>query len=87
MSETKRGDRGADVLDWTEEKNARRCHLIDRKLLGLLTSDEVGELDRLQRAMRHHINRVAPLPFDAAKRLHAELVQNQQSPADHRVVT
>src|SRR4051794_27664477 len=32
---------------WTEEKNQRRCDLIDRKYAGRLTVDETVELARL----------------------------------------
>jgi hypothetical protein len=74
-----RSDHTGENVEWTDEKNARRCHLIDSKLQGLLTADEAVELDRLQHALRRHINRVSPLPLEGAKRLHAELLQKQQS--------
>ena len=67
-----------DVAEWTDELNARRCALIDRKIQGILTEDESEELDHLQQALRQYINRVAPLPFDAARQLHAELLQKQR---------
>ena len=72
-------DQAERTLEWTEEKNARRCRLIDKKVQGLLSDDETGELDSLQQAMRLHLSRVAPLPFNAARRLHSELVLKQQS--------
>ena len=72
-------DVAENAFEWTEEKNVRRCHLIDKKVQGLLSDDEADELERLQQAMRHHVNQVAPLPFHAAKRLHAELLRKQQS--------
>ncbi len=66
-------------FEWSEKENARRCHLIDKKVQGLLSDDEADELERLQEALRHHINHVAPLPFDAAKRLHTAILQKQES--------
>lgn len=59
---------------WTEEMNARRCQLIDQKLQGLLSADEARELNSLQDALRRHMDRVAPLPIDGARLLHAELM-------------
>jgi transcriptional regulator with XRE-family HTH domain len=75
----KGSNQAGGTFEWTEEKNARRCHLIDKKFQGVLSADESDELESLQNAMRHHVNRVAPLPFDAARRLHAELLQKQES--------
>src|SRR5438477_13001265 len=59
---------------WTEAKNQRRCDLIDRKYAGSLTPAETFELAWLQQAMLRHRQRVAPLPLDAARRLHQELL-------------
>jgi hypothetical protein len=53
----------------------RQCH----SLQGLLTEPEAGELAKLQLAMREYVNRIAPLPLEAAKRLHAKLVQKHQA--------
>lgn len=65
--------------DWTEEKNARRCHLIDRKVQDVITAEEDEELDRLQQALRQHLDRVAPLNLDGAKRLHARLLRKRRA--------
>jgi hypothetical protein len=43
---------------WTQEKNTRRCALIDREIAGTLTIGEVAELDRLQRQMLEHRRRI-----------------------------
>jgi hypothetical protein len=51
---------------WTEEKNQRRCDLIDRKYAGGLTPNEVVELARLQEEMLRHRQQVAPLPLEDA---------------------
>jgi hypothetical protein len=58
---------------WTEDKNARRCFLIDREIDGTLTPEEAGELEALQRQMRQHLDRVAPLPLEETRRLYNEL--------------
>ena len=63
---------------WTEEKNARRCLLIDREIDGTLTPAEAVELNRLQREMLEHRRRVAPLPLDDARKLHQELLAKAQ---------
>ncbi len=70
---------------WSDEKNQRRCDLIDRKYAGVvLTPTEVVELARLQEQMLRHRQRVAPLPLEDARRLHQELLNraNSQAPAD-----
>ena len=63
------------VGEWTEEKNRRRCELIDRKYDHGLTSPEEAELALLQDAMYRHVDRVAPLPLEAARNLHQELLE------------
>lgn len=68
----------ADAGEWTEEKNARRCELIDRKIQERITADEAEELDRLQQALRRYLDCVAPLPLEGAKRLHAKLLRASQ---------
>jgi hypothetical protein len=59
---------------WTKEKNGRRCFLIDREIDGTLTSEEARELAVLQRQMLQHLERVAPLPLEATRRLYEELL-------------
>lgn len=69
----------ARETEWTEDMNARRCALIDRKIQGIISEEEADELESLQQALRRYVNRVAPLPFDAARQLHAELLKKQQA--------
>ena len=59
---------------WTEEKNARRCALIDREIDGILTPAEAVELQNLQREMLRHRRRIAPLPLLETRWLHQELL-------------
>jgi hypothetical protein len=66
---------------WTEEKNARRCALIDREIDGTLTAVESQELEHLQQEMLRFRRQVAPLPLEATRRLHAALLARAQPSA------
>jgi hypothetical protein len=61
--------------EWTEQKNARRCELIDREIDGVLTPEESLELRQLQDEMLRYQNKVAPWPIEAARQLHQELLK------------
>ncbi len=65
---------GEDDGPWTDAKNARRCDLIDKEIDSRLTPAETRELQDLQRQMLRHVDRVAPLPLEDARRLHQELL-------------
>lgn len=67
----------AAMAGWTEEKNERRCALIDKKVLGNISADELEEFNRLQDEMRQYVDRVAPLPIAAAERLRESLLRKQ----------
>lgn len=55
---------------WTEEKNNRRCDLIDKKYkLGHLAADEVYELKLLQEEMLQYQAKIAPLDIEGAEKL------------------
>jgi hypothetical protein len=60
--------------EWTDERNRRRCELIDRKYDHGLSPAEEAELALLQDAMDRAIDRVAPLPLEA-RSLHQELLR------------
>lgn len=47
--------------DWTEEKNARRLALIEKKNHQKLTAAEQQEFERLQQQAYQHRDRVAPV--------------------------
>jgi antitoxin (DNA-binding transcriptional repressor) of toxin-antitoxin stability system len=66
---------GEQQGEWTEEKNRRRCELIDRKYDHGLSAPEQAELALLQDARHGYIDRVAPLPLAAARGLHQELLE------------
>ena len=59
---------------WTDALNQRRCDLLDRKYDHGLSPAEEAELALLQDALYRHVDRVAPLPLDEARRLHQELL-------------
>ncbi|MHB8970925.1 MAG: hypothetical protein ACYC3X_01160 [Pirellulaceae bacterium] len=64
--------RGAE---WTDEKNERRCELIDKDIEGTILPFEKRELDELQRQMLAFRRKLAPLPLREAQRLHQELLK------------
>ncbi len=66
---------------WTAEMNQRRCQLIDRKYASGLSPDEQAELTALQAAMHRAVDAAAPLPIDAARRLHQELLEKASKAA------
>jgi hypothetical protein len=76
------GEAGEQQGEWTEEKNRRRCELIDRKYDHGLSASEQAALALLQDAMQRFIDRVAPLPLDAARSLHQELLDRVARSAD-----
>ena len=59
---------------WTPEKNHRRCDLIDQEIDGTMTLVERVELADLTQQMRRFVNKLAPLPIDEVRKLHAELL-------------
>lgn len=63
-----------DTTLWTDEKNEKRCYLIDKEIEGTITSREERELARLQSEMLAHRRKVAPLPLDEARELHQSLL-------------
>ncbi len=61
--------------EWNETKNGRRCDLIDKDIQGTLTETEKRELELLTHEMRVHRRRVAPIPMETPKQLHAQLLE------------
>lgn len=68
----------AESEEWSDEKNSRRCELIDKEIEGTLTRQEKRELDRLQQQMVEYRRRVAPLPIQGARELHRQLVAKKR---------
>jgi hypothetical protein len=63
--------------NWNQEKNARRCELIDREIQGTISPDEKIELEQLQKQMVTDLNTVSPLFIEAARRVHGELLMRK----------
>lgn len=58
---------------WTDEKNQRRCFLIDKSIEGKLTAADQVELTTLQEEAEAYFDEVAPPPIDGALLIHAQL--------------
>jgi hypothetical protein len=71
-------DRRRADPNWSEAKNARRCELIDRKIQDKLSTEESAELHDLQEAFRAYLDRVAPIPMEGARELHAKLLRRRK---------
>src|SRR2546426_1128469 len=70
---------------WTEHKNQRRCHLVDKDIDGTLSLAEKDELDHLQADMLAYRRHVAPLPLDDLRTLHQQLLrQASEQPTARR---
>lgn len=65
----------SDIDKWSDDKNLRRCQLVDKEIAGTLTNNEKNELDRLQAEMLSYRRKVAPLPLQDLRDLHAELLR------------
>lgn len=61
--------------EWTDEKNQRRCDLIDKEIADVLSIDECQELEELQAEMLAFRRRVAPRPLKDLRELHQELLR------------
>ena len=68
-------ERSAQLPSWTEEKNERRCDLVDKEIDGTLTPEEADELEGLQKEMLAFRRKVAPLPIEEARRVHDQLLK------------
>ncbi len=65
-----------DSDSWTDEKNQRRCDLIDLEIAGQLSDEERQELTILQDEMLQYRRKVAPLPIEELRELHARLMRD-----------
>ena len=64
---------------WNEEKNTRRCDLIDKQIEGTIAPAELRELDDLQSQLRRHLDEVAPFDLAAARKIHQQLLKNKHA--------
>lgn len=67
--------------EWTEDKNTRRCELIDKDIQGAINDAERKELELLTRELRLHRRKAAPLPLAGAQQLYQSLLQGQAGEA------
>lgn len=74
--------RDIDEPGWTEQKNIRRCALIDQMVEGTLNSGEGDELAKLQRELHDHLDEQAPLSLERLQELHASLSEGYPSRGD-----
>jgi hypothetical protein len=58
----------SNMCEWTNEKNIKRCALIDKEVDGTITGKEQIILDWLQAEMLAHRKKTAPLPIGKLKR-------------------
>ena len=72
----RRQHEGSD--QWSEERNARRCDLIDKEIEGHITEEERSELEILQSEAIEHFDRVAPWPMEGGRRLHQQLLEKKR---------
>jgi hypothetical protein len=64
--------------EWSDEKNARRIELIDKKIAGTIAPTESVELAMLQRQAEAHFDETAPPPMDGVAELHQQLLSRDQ---------
>jgi hypothetical protein len=64
---------------WTEEKNQRRCDLIDKEINGHITPAEQAELDCLQQELYTAHPRVTREELDVLRQMYHELKQKADS--------
>jgi hypothetical protein len=72
------GPAGDPCEPWTEEKNGRRCELIDKDIEGTISESEKLELERLQERFYQYLDTVAPPPMEGARRLHRQLLAKKR---------
>ncbi len=70
------GSKSFEETEWTDEKNRRRCELVDMEIEGTLSAEERIELDNLQSEMLAYRRKVAPLPLRDLRRMHQELLSD-----------
>ena len=68
--------------EWTDERNERRCDLVDKEIEGTLTKAERLELEDLQNQMLAYRRKVAPRPIAHARRVHQQLLKEASEQDD-----
>ncbi|WP_367873734.1 translation elongation factor Ts [Luteolibacter sp. Populi] len=70
----KKIDLPSSAPQWNEEKNARRCALIEKEIVGTLSSEEASQLAGLQAEMIANRNRLFPLDLEELRKMRDELL-------------
>lgn len=65
-------------MTWTDQKNRRRCELIDKEIDETLSETEAKELEVLQSEMLAYRQKVAPLPLDKVRAIRQELMTDSR---------
>lgn len=77
LKRTKQGTDNNSTTDadaWTDEKNQKRCELVDKEISGNISPAEKDQLEQLQLEMLAYRRRIAPLPLEDLRMLHQELL-------------
>ena len=61
-------------IEFSDDKNQRRCELIDKEISGVIFASEASELEMLQREMLAYRREVAPLPLDDMRSFYKQLL-------------
>jgi hypothetical protein len=77
-----KGSHSSHETEWTDEKNKRRCELVDKEIDGLLSPDEQIELEELQAEMLAYRRKVAPLPLHELREIHRQLSRSAHDLAE-----
>jgi hypothetical protein len=64
---------------WTDDKNRRRVELIDKRIAGTISDDELVELMELQQQAETYFDQVAPPPMKGIRGLHRQLLNSRGS--------
>ena|SRR5579872_6024318 len=62
---------------WSEAIESRRCELSDKDIADTASIEERAELRELDRLANDHFDKAAPPPFEGARQLHRQLLQNR----------
>lgn len=72
------GLRSQDDIAWDDNQNQRRCDLIDKQIDGTISDEEQFELLSLHARLRQHLDKIAPVPLEGARKLHAQLLEKKR---------
>ena len=64
---------------WTDDKNRRRCELVDKEIDGTISPDDRIDLEELQEEMLSYRRTVAPLPLRELRKMHQELLRQARN--------